>query len=143
MKKINNNEVYGVNMKATYEKPTKEIFDTRVRYKQLIGGWVAIDCKNKKEVITVRYYESSKGSPCLYCAVWVSLQPYRYTSATAKTSGCGYHMSSEVLERALNNAGIVLSEVIGGRGTQVEKDALDAIMDYLGHTDYMIVRVNG
>ena len=129
-------------MKATYEKPTKEIFDTRVRYKQLIGGWVAIDCKNKKEVITVRYYESSKGSPCLYCAIWVYMQN-GVASATAKTSGYGYHMSSTVLERALNNAGIVLSEEIGGRGTQAEKDALDAIMDYLGHTNYMTIYING
>jgi hypothetical protein len=128
-------------MKATFEKPTKEVFDPKVRGKQLIGGWIAIDCKNKKEVITVRYYESSKRSSCLYCAVWVSLQN-DFTLATAKTSGCGYDMFSEALERALNNAGIVLSERIGGMGTQVEKDALDAIMTYLGHTDYMIVRIN-
>jgi hypothetical protein len=107
----------------------------------------AIGCDYKRPhatqaaIITARIYYTSGGT-CHAC-VWIN-SPTRkdrhsvHVSGGGKAGGGGYHKASAALEHALNDAGIVLSDAIGGRGEDAMYDALAAVATALGYKVFHI-----
>ena len=96
--------------------------------------------RTMQSVIIARIYWS-KGATC-YACVWVhgSSAPKNpvSTSGGGKAGGYGYHKASAALEAALDDAGVVLSEAIGGRGESAMTDALAAMARALGYRRFHI-----
>jgi len=61
-----------------------------------------------------------------YACVWAHASPY-YLSGGGYAGGYGYHRASAAAEAAICDAGIKLSDPIGGRGDSAIQDALMAI----------------
>lgn len=62
--------------------------------------------------------------------MWVH-SPLFYTSGSAFAQGYGYHRASEAVEIALINAGISLTESIGGVGDTAIEAAVKAICELI------------
>ncbi len=61
-----------------------------------------------------------------YCVVWVHGNT-SHGYGMGKAGGYGYHKESAALAEALSDAGVVLSEHIGGRGNRVMTEACEAV----------------
>lgn len=82
------------------------------------------------EAVTCRIYATDSRS---YCCIWTSsncswdnTKDY-WRNGSGFASGYGYHRGSQAVENAIYNAGIELSEDIGGRGYEAVKEAIESI----------------
>lgn len=87
-------------------------------------------------IIELRLYTTA--ARC-YACIWVrDGKSNTYVSGGGYAGGYGYHKASQAVETALRDAGITLSEPIGGRGDSAIQDALKAIANELGYADSVI-----
>lgn len=91
---------------------------------------VAITDEGLKEIVCARWYGATS---TVYCCLWVWGGKF-YTSGGGKAGGYGYHKGSADLQVALGDAGIHISEDIGGRGDIGMENALTAIGVELGYS---------
>ena len=88
----------------------------------------AIDPKTGHARVLLRLY--CKQSGVNGAAIWVR-GAEQYGSGGGRTpsnnASCGYHKPSEAAQRAIEDAGIVLSRPIDGRGDTAIRDAFEAI----------------
>ena len=92
-----------------------------------------------KECVTVRIYRAATR---VYCCVWINSRAV-HTSGGGWASGGGYHKPSAALSRALDDAGVKLSEGIDGCGESAMEDAMRAIATALGYKNVTILRAHG
>ncbi len=91
----------------------------------------AIEKGELRELVMARFYVTQGRH---YCCVWVhSAKANVWISGGAFAGGYGYHRGSQALESALDDAGVKLSEAIGGRGDTAIDDALKAVGVALGY----------
>lgn len=81
---------------------------------------VAFDGKRARQLVTLRIYETDSRS---YCCFWIN----GLRSASGTAGGYGYHRASAAAQEAIYNAGIDLSDDIGGRGGHSIENAVEAI----------------
>lgn len=95
---------------------------------------VAVDKKRCiKEIVTARIYQTSGRA---HACVWVHSADAHLTGG-GWAGGYGYHRSSAALQKALNDAGITLSEAIDGCGAM--ETALCAVATALGYESPQII----
>lgn len=82
-----------------------------------------LDPATGRAIVTARFY--MPGSQ-VHCCVWINSGDV-YTSGGAGTTGYGYHKASKALERALTDAGVVLSRHLGGTGESAMREAVLAV----------------
>lgn len=75
-----------------------------------------------EKIVSLRIYATNSTH---YACIWVHGD--KYTSGGGKAGGYGYHRASQAAMIAIDNAGIQLSEQIGGRGESAIRDAVLAI----------------
>lgn len=81
-----------------------------------------------KELVQARFYVTPGRH---YCCIWVNDN----RAGGGFAGGYGYHRPSAALQCALDNAGIVLSEAIDGRGDGAMEAAIMAIGVALGYVN--------
>lgn len=91
-------------------------------------------------VVTVRTYGTTTNGSNSAC-VWIHGDNY-HKSGSGHASGYGYHRTSQAVGYALENAGVVLSEDIGGRGEGAIESAIMAVAEALGFPEAMIHRAH-
>lgn len=96
-----------------------------------------LDKSPPAEVICLRIYRTSSRH---YACVWVHGWNGGYGGGWA--GGGGYHKSSAAAAKAIEAAGIKLSEDIAGRGDSYIRKALEAIADALYVSKYFIGEAN-
>lgn len=110
----------------------------RIREKGFIGGYKLVTTgKANIERVDVRFYAAPRGS-VVYCIVWISGNN-KWGRGVGQADGYGYDKRSAALGAALDDAGIMLSEDISGRGDCAEGEAIRAIGDALGCPDAVLV----
>lgn len=84
-----------------------------------------LDPKTGQAILTARiYYPGSVA----YCSLWVSSRANgTYGRGQGKAGGYGYHKQSAALADAIADAGIVMSQHIGGVGETAMNEAVTAI----------------
>ena len=97
-------------------------------YKQITA--VAINDRSAYDAVILRLYSTdARCYACLWthgnCSWDGNADRWRNGSGTA--GGYGYHRASAAAQEAIYNAGIELSEDIGGRGNEVMREAVEAI----------------
>lgn len=97
---------------------------------------LCIDNDEIKELAVARWYYTGTR---VYCCLWA----YNVASGSGYAGGGGYHKASAAMQKALDSAGIELSEDIDGRGDSAIDNALRAIGWSLGYTYTKIVRAHG
>ena len=106
--------------------------------KETIARYSVVDCKLKKEVITLRLYMGrSQSASKVYASIWISpdyatMPGICYTAGTGAAGGYGYCKQSAASAAAINSAGIKLVQDVGGRGIREVEDALLAIAVAMG-----------
>lgn len=91
--------------------------------------WVPVD---------LRLYGTGRtNSACL----WIS-HAGTYKTGSGSAGGYGYHRASAAAQEAIENAGVKLAQRIDGVGDNAIDDALCAIADALGITDYALHRTH-
>lgn len=98
-----------------------------------------------KAVVVARIYATKS---TVYACVWINSSTYKnrkgvYLSGGGKAGGYGYHRASAALQAALDDAGIVLTEAIDGRGESAMFDALAATAKALGYRKFHIHEAHG
>jgi hypothetical protein len=89
-----------------------------------------------KELIDLRFYATQAKH---YACVWIKdSKGWGYGGGNA--GGYGYHRESQATEEALADAGVTLSQGIGGVGTTAIEEALEAIVKDMGHNYVYISR---
>jgi hypothetical protein len=106
-------------------------FKSQLTVIALVGG-------EMKEVIQARFYRPGVAA---YCCVWI--RGDLHISGGGKAGGGGYHKRSHALEDALDDAGVSLSEHIGGRGDEAMEEALLAVAGAMGHNEAKVFRAHG
>ena len=110
----------------------------RIREKGFIGGYKLVTTgKANIERVDVRFYAAPRGS-VVYCIVWISGNN-KWGRGVGRAGGYGYDKRSAALGAALDDAGIMLSEDISGRGDCAEWEAIRAIGDALGYPVTILV----
>ena len=98
--------------------------------KELVSAMSAIAVINGKmrEVVVARWYMARKsdGASPVYASIWAYGAGFAI-SGYGRAKGYGYHKVSAALSSAIDSAGIVLSERIGGLGDGASQRALEAI----------------
>jgi hypothetical protein len=69
-----------------------------------------------------------------YACIWVSKEPWGWSSGSGSAGGGGYHRPSAAAQEAIDNAGFSLSRPIDGRGPSAIVEALFAIAKVIGVT---------
>lgn len=89
---------------------------------------ISIICpRDGSSIVTARFYWPGRdGASNCYACVWI-WGGDSHGHGGGKAGGYGYHKESAALESALHNAGVYLSENIGGRGDSAIRDALTAV----------------
>jgi len=106
--------------------------------KETIGSYVVVDCRLKKEVVTLRLYMGRSASASkVYASIWISpdyatMPGICYTAGTGAAGGWGYCKRSAATGSAIRSAGISLRDSISGVGTDAVEDALLAIAVAMG-----------
>ena len=104
--------------------------------KELVKAYVVLS--GSKQVIRVKLYMGRNASASVvYCNFFI----IGGASGSGTAGGYGYDKQSEAVSRAIESAGIKLSEDIGGVGPSAIREALDAIMETLGYQNHIIVEV--
>jgi hypothetical protein len=76
----------------------------------------------------------------VYACMWVNDKENQiHVSGGGYAGGYGYHKASAAAQDAINNAGIILSEDIAGRGDSAIQEALKAIALALGYENVTIL----
>lgn len=88
----------------------------------------------RREKICLRIYATDARH---YACLWVHDEGH-YASGGGHAGGYGYHRGSAAAQEAIQSAGIKLSESIDGRGDEAIKDAIRAIAEAIGMTEYFI-----
>ena len=98
--------------------------------KELVSAMSAVTVINGKmrEVIVARWYMARKsdGASPVYASIWTYGAGFDI-SGYGRATGYGGHKTSTALSAAIDSAGIVLSERIGGVGDGAIRSALEAI----------------
>lgn len=86
-----------------------------------------LDPSDGSAIVKARYYWPGRdGASNCYCCVWVHGDK-SHGHGGGKAGGYGYHKESAALQAASSDAGVYLSEDIGGRGDRAMTDALEAV----------------
>ena len=110
----------------------------RIREKGFIGGYKLVTTEKANLIrVDVRFYAAPRGS-VVYCIVWISGNN-KWGRGVGRAGGYGYDKRSAALGAALDDAGIMLSEDISGRGDCAEWEAIRAIGDALGYPVTILV----
>lgn len=128
-------------VKIMQSEPSTKIAKYRKEKGYTAGHQIIVnDHEGMRVIADVRFYFVGRdGMSPLYCVVWVNDgKKDIYKSGAGKASGCGYHKPSAALEDALNDAGIYTSEPISGVGGRAMIEALNALAEALGYTDYIV-----
>lgn len=91
------------------------------------------------DIIILRYYATKTR---IYACIWVHAAPL-YLSGGGYAGGYGYDKASAAAESAINDAGIKLSEPIGGCGDSAVQKALKAIALACGYDNVHILTAHG
>lgn len=98
-------------------------------YKQITAIAISEDRRAYDAVILRLYATDSRHYACLWtksnCS-WDKAQDL-WRNGSGSAGGYGYHRASAAAEEAIENAGIELSETIGGRGDNAMREAVEAI----------------
>lgn len=86
-----------------------------------------LDPADGAAIVTARLYWPGRdgGSTC-YACVWINARD-AHGAGGGKAGGYGYHKESAAIEAALTDAGVALSENIGGVGDSAVSAALEAV----------------
>ena len=100
------------------------------RQKEMVSAMSAVAVINGKmrEVVVARWYMARKsdGASPVYASIWTYGAGFGI-SGHGRATGYGYHKASAALSKALDSAGIVLSERIDGLGDGASQRAVEAI----------------
>lgn len=80
-------------------------------------------------VIDCRLYGTGNKN---YACIWVSKEPWGWSSGSGSAGGGGYHRPSASAQEAIERAGFSLSRPIDGRGESAIVEALFAIAKVIG-----------
>ena len=98
--------------------------------KEMVSAMSVVTSINGKmrEVVVARWYRARKsdGASPVYASIWTYGAGFGI-SGHGRATGYGYHKASAALSKALDSAGIVLSERIDGLGDGAIRRALEAI----------------
>ena len=118
------------NITATLPRASRSNGKNLSGQKSLASAMSAIAVINGKmrEVVIARWYMARKsdGASPVYASIWTYGAGFGI-SGHGRATGYGYHKASAALSTALESAGIVLSERIGGLGDGAIRRALEAI----------------
>ena len=118
------------NITATIPPTTQSNGKNLSPQKELVNAMSAIAVINGKmrEVVVARWYMARKsdGASPVYASIWTYGAGFGI-SGHGRATGYGYHKASAALSKALDSAGIVLSERIDGLGDGASQRALEAI----------------
>ena len=118
------------NITATLPPTTQANGKNLSRQKEMVSAMSAIAGINGKmrEVVVARWYTARKsdGASPVYASIWTYDAGFGI-SGHGRATGYGYHKASAALSKALDSAGIVLSERIDGLGDGAIRRALEAI----------------
>ena len=118
------------NITATLLPTTQANGKNLSRQKEMVSAMSAVAVINGKmrEVVVARWYMARKsdGASPVYASIWTYGAGFDI-SGHGRATGYGYHKASAALSTALESAGIVLSERIGGLGDGAIRRALEAI----------------
>ena len=118
------------NITATLPPTTQSNGKNLSPQKELVSAMSAVAAINGKmcEVVVARWYMARKsdGASPVYASIWTYGAGF-VISGHGRATGYGYHKASAALSEALDSAGIVLSERIGGLGDGATRSALEAI----------------
>ena len=118
------------NITATLPPTTQSNGKNLSPQKELVNAMSAIAVINGKmrEVVVARWYMARKsdGASPVYASIWTYGAGFGI-SGHGRATGYGYHKVSAALSSAIDSAGIVLSERIGGLGDGAIRRALEAI----------------
>lgn len=64
------------------------------------------------------------------------------SQGSGRAGGYGYHRGSAAVDEAIRNTGFTLDQSIGGVGDNAIREALHAIAECLGITDYGLVEIH-
>ena len=98
------------------------------------------------DAVTLRIYATDAKS---YCCLWVHdncswvkcCRDSYYRNGSGSAGGYGYHRASAAAQEAINNAGIILSEDIAGRGDAAIEEAVRAIAVVMWGADGYYIHV--
>ena len=118
------------NLTATLPRAARSNGKNLSRQKEMVGAMSAVAVINGKmrEVVVARWYMARKsdGASPVYASIWTYGAGFGI-SGHGRATGYGYHKASAALSKALDSAGIVLSERIDGLGDGASQRALEAI----------------
>ena len=118
------------NITATLHPTTQANGKNLSRQKEMVSAMSAVAVINGKmrEVVVARWYMARKsdGASPVYASIWTYGAGFGI-SGHGRATGYGYHKASAALSKALDSAGIVLSERIDGLGDGASQRALEAI----------------
>ena len=118
------------NITATLPSTTQANGKNLSRQKEMVSAMSAVAVINGKmrEVVVARWYMARKsdGASPVYASIWAYGAGFAI-SGYGRATGYGYHKASAALSKALDSAGIVLSERIDGLGDGASQRALEAI----------------
>ena len=127
-------------MKATINKAAKTKFTTSHRKEGKCFLTVYAAIVGDKVPVELRIYDTGKKTTA---CLWVNDSlSNTYIKGSGASNGFGFDQPSEAAQRAINNAGIVLSEEIDGRGDNAIIDAMAAISEALGHANAFIFKTH-
>lgn len=113
----------------------------KTRDKEIYRGYKVFDAENveRGEYCDVRLYCARTGERnTVYCVAWFN-RADPICRGVGKAGGYGYHHESAALSDALDDAGIVLSQAIDGRGDGAMREALTAVAAACGAVKPFIV----
>lgn len=114
-------------MKATFKTPAKECKIAQNRKENHFSHQYSVIDADLNEVCTLRIYSTNAAN---YACFWLyGVNGTEYRSGGGKASGYGYHRPSAAAQAAFSQAGISLSEDIGGVGEGAMEKALLAIAE--------------
>ena len=118
------------NITATIPRAARSNGKNLSRQKEMVSAMSAVAVINGKmrEVVVARWYMARKsdGASPVYASIWTYGAGFGI-SGHGRATGYGYHKASAALSKALDSAGIVLSERIDGLGDGATRSALEAI----------------
>lgn len=110
-------------MKITLKEARQSDKIGALRDKPLHRQISILDRDTGREIVTCRIYWPGSVA---YCALWVDTNGV-HARGTGRAGGGGYCKESAAIDSAVRDAGFVMSESFGGRGTQVAYAALEAV----------------
>ncbi len=93
-----------------------------------------------EKIVDMRIYSTRARA---YVCLWVTLKKREVTSGGGRASGYGYHRASQAAQEAITDSGFTLSEDIAGRGDNIVKVAIKAIMVSLGYQGIKVIENYG